>query len=148
MKPKKTYQNYQHVDIHHKVQDIFPPQNLYFFLAESKLLQGCDGINYALATNGGSARQSTTQGSYADGYGPAECVIDGNREGMVNHTAHVENGCSDEVGGVLVFAGPFGWYKVIATVFRSLLVLFFVAIIYISFLSFFSKAAPCGKDVS
>ncbi|CAE7388633.1 ppsD [Symbiodinium pilosum] len=54
-------------------------------------IYGCDGINYALPENGGTACQSSMHGS-GDGYGPAEFVIDGRRNGPVNHTKHAANG--------------------------------------------------------
>eukprot|EP00435_Cladocopium_sp_Y103_P002429 s475_g1.t1 len=52
---------------------------------------GCDGTNYALKSNGGSAHQSSTMGD-GEYWGPAEFVIDGDRESRVNHTAHEPNG--------------------------------------------------------
>jgi len=54
-------------------------------------IYGCDGVNYALPQNGGSALQSTMHGT-GDPWGPAECVIDGNRRGCSNHTKHLPNG--------------------------------------------------------
>ncbi|CAE7771467.1 ppsD [Symbiodinium necroappetens] len=54
-------------------------------------IYGCDGINHALQTNGGQARQSSMHGT-GEGYGPARLVIDGNRWGRVNHTAHADDG--------------------------------------------------------
>ena len=54
-------------------------------------IYGVDGINYALAKNGGSAEQSSVHYTGMD-YGRASCVIDGNRAGYKSETAHVPNG--------------------------------------------------------
>ena len=53
--------------------------------------RGCDGVNYALATNGGTAVLSSEMGD-GETWGPAKFVIDGVREGCVCHSAHEENG--------------------------------------------------------
>ncbi|CAK9093428.1 Phthiocerol synthesis polyketide synthase type I PpsD [Durusdinium trenchii] len=54
-------------------------------------IYGCDGVNYALATNGGTAVLSSEMGD-GETWGPAKFVIDGVREGCVCHSAHEENG--------------------------------------------------------
>ena len=53
-------------------------------------LIGVDGKNYALKTMGGSARQSADHRTDTP-WGPAECVIDGNRGDLTNHTLHAQN---------------------------------------------------------